>query len=1200
MDPRSETQQTRICLCGEMTVVIGGRSISPSKGQSQKLLAYLVAHRSDTVRREDLFEVLWEGKPPPNYDKGLKEALSRLRREVGREVLPRGEFELRLPDDAWIDLEVIEDQATRTTQAVKDGMWDEGARLADQTLGLMKVFLPRLEARWIDDQRRKQMDLRHDVLEAAVKASLELGGARLPSAKRMAQELVRERPYVEKGHELLMEVHAACGDVAEATRVYHALKGMLDEELGIDRPGKAITDLNARLLRRDENLREAHAPRFPPRRTVTAPEQVPLPPFLESVANEDFVGRDESVARLWARWEKVTARPRAVALTGEPGIGKTRLAACFARRVHEAGHPVLYGRCDENPLCSYQPFVEALDHYAGVRDLLRVLGPEAEELRRLPGLRRRLPDDRGDAAPAGPEDRYALFEAVVAVFRRAGETRPLLLVIDDVHWADDPTFELLLHLLRYLEPRRCMLLITLRDVGGSPPSEESVGPRKSPEDRLDSLHEARVERVGLEGLAEQDTATLVSARRGGAPSAAFVRDLTERTGGNPFFIEETLRSLVERGEWGAAEEPDLDRVGVLQGVEAVITRRLNRLSRRSSEVIAMASVIGPEFRCALLESLFELRPDEVLEALEELVRDGLIVEVPAKPDQFAFAHALLRETQYNRLIGSRRLEMHKSIALELEHRSKRPTVDDDTPTPAELAHHFYEARTRVDREDAAQYSIQAAKYARRSGAYEEAIAHYGRALELLEKAAPDEVRICDLLLAQGKVQLRAGRLEQAEQTFGQAADIARREGAVDRLALAALGFHGMYTAAGEVDERRIALLEEAEAALGDRDSALRVRVLARLADSLLWLTRDRALRLSKQALEMARGLGDPGAVREALGGRHAALLPPADLDERLEVSSERLRLAAEADNREAEAEAVRWYMADLCEKGEIRAAKEHYARLDELAAELRQPQYSSYVVHWRCVFAQLHGRLEQADRLADEGYELAKRAGARDAEMTRLLKRYLIYREQGRGLPELRPAVERFAAEAPTLRAWLALGALMDAQTGDAGQARAQLDRLVVGRDAALPLDAVWLYGVSALAETCALLDDSGEPAAALYSLLLPHSRLYVQVGMITFWGSASRFLGLAATARGDWEAAERDFTEAERRNQRIGSEPLVARTLVDHADMVLRRGEPADGDAASRLLARATRLAEPLGMVEVCRRAAELRERAGARAALA
>jgi DNA-binding SARP family transcriptional activator/tetratricopeptide (TPR) repeat protein len=1200
VDTRSEKQLARIRLCGEMTVEIGGRVIEPRGVQGRKLLAYLVANRSRPVRRDELLEVLWEGRPPADPDSSLAAALSHLRHELGPEVLPPRGVSLRLPEDAWIDLEIIDDQAQRTAQALEEGTPDKAVLLAEQTLELMQGFLPGLEARWIDEQRREHAELRLSVQEAAVEASLQLGGARLPSAKRMAHALVKEAPYRESGYELLMRVHAASGNVAEANRVYHSLRALLRDELGTT-PGPAVTELNDRLLRQQEVPAATGVAHFKPlsHESPKPREQVPLPPLFERMPDKSFVGRDEALARLWARWEKVSFRPRVVALTGEPGIGKTSLAACFSRQVHGTGATVLYGRCDADPLTACQPFVEALDHYGGARDLPHEPPDNGDELRRrIRDVHRRLNSPYDDASGGG-EDREPPFESIAAVLRHAGEARSLLLVIDDVHWADALTFKVMLYLVRYLDLPRCMFVTTFRDTDTSRPGERSNGSRESHEARLDLLrHDAEVERIRLDGLDEQETAALIVARREEATIEVSARDLMDRTGGNPFFIEEVLRGLVERPEPADEERPDLGRLAVPQGVAGVIARRLDRLSDRSRKVIALASVIGPEFSLSLIEASLKLPSDEVLESLEELIGDGLIVEVPTKPDRFAFSHALVRETQYERLIASRRVRSHGQIALELE-RQAEDSGGEGPVTAAELAHHFYEARAVIEAERVAHYSIQAARYAKGSGAYEEAIAHYGRALELLANAEGDELQICDLLLERGKVQLRAGRLDEAERTFAGAANIARRSGAVDRFALAALGYKGMYTAAGEVDAKRIDLLKEAQAALGPDDSPLHVRVLARLSESLLWFAPDQALELSGLAVAMARRLEDPTAIRDALGGRHAALLHAQHLDERWSVSRERLDLAAEAGNREAEAEALRWYMSNLCERGEIRAAKEQYARLTEIARELRQPQYLSYVAHWACVFAQLHGRLDEAERLADEGFELAKRAGARDIESSRLLKRVSIYREQGR-LAELRPAVEQVAADVPTIKAWRAVGALIDAQTGQEAEARAQVDRLVVDDATELPRDVFWLLGVATLAETCALLPDAREPAAVLYPLLQPYADHCVQVGMISVWGSASRFLGLAATACGDWEAAHRHFSIARKRNEDLGSKPLVARTLVDHAGMLLRHGERGDTDTAAGLLVRATSLAAPLHMEDLCRRAAELQTQAGRRAALA
>jgi tetratricopeptide (TPR) repeat protein len=260
----------------------------------------------------------------------------------------------------------------------------------------------------------------------------------------------------------------------------------------------------------------------------------------------------------------------------------------------------------------------------------------------------------------------------------------------------------------------------------------------------------------------------------------------------------------------------------------------------------------------------------------------------------------------------------------------------------------------------------------------------------------------------------------------------------------------------------------------------------------------------------------------------------------------------------------------------------------------------SHARDWASVFAQLHGRYAEAERLADEAFELSEGSQAENAAMQRLDKRFAIYREQGR-LQELRPAVERFAIGAPDVVAWSALLALLDAEAGEAAWARPQVDRLVARSATAVPRDIFWLITVAALAETCAILDDAAEPGATLYRLLLPHADRCVQAGCAdACWGSVSRFLALAATACEDWDAADGHFLTAARHNGQIGSAPLVARTRVDHAGMLLRQGDRTRHGEIEEFLAEATAVAEPMGMVDVCRRAKRLRAQAAGGAVLA
>jgi DNA-binding SARP family transcriptional activator/tetratricopeptide (TPR) repeat protein len=1175
-----------------MAVEINGRLIVPSRRRGKMLLAYQIANRSRPLRRDELEQVLWEDERPADPSRSLSAELSHLRRKLRPEVLPTDEVSLRLPQEATVDVELIEERAQQTLQALKEGRPAKAVVLADEALELLdQKFLPELEAKWIDERRRELDEWGLSVRRASVEARLQLGGEELEQAERTARELVDRAPYRESGHKLLMQVLAARGDVAEAVLVYDRLRRLLLDELG-KAPDPSITELNAMLL--EGTLPEPASAAAGGALPMSAagpgprPTQLPLPPLLDSRGERGFVGREEPMSLLSRQWERASIKPRVAVLSGEPGIGKTRVAACFGQSVHRTGATVLYGRCHEDRL-SFQPFVEALGHYAGAHDLPRELPEVAEQLWRcVPPLRHLLREaEPSDHAP-GPEDRYALFEALTAVLRHAAEARPLLLVIDDLHWANTATFDLLLHSKRSLTPSQCMFLVTSREAA-DPGAGVSADPEESLEARLDALRrEADFEHVCLEGLDEREAAELIEARSGVTRSEGFARGLWRRTGGNPLFIEEML-PLVE-----GSEEPDLSRIGVPEAVEHAIIRRLEHLADSSREALAAAAVIGPEFTLSVLAAVLERSVDDTLAEVEELIRYGLVVEVPDKRDHFAFWHALVRETQYLSLIASRRARIHRRVALELERMAADPAAVDRV-SPAELAQHFYEARPTVEPRHAAGYSEAAAKDAEHGAGYEEAGGHYDCAIELLRTAGAYEDEICDLLIAQGKAWLRAGRLVEARRSFGEAAAIARRTGEAEKLARAALGFHGRYLSAGEVPEDVIGLLEEALEELDPGHSALRARALARLADSLMWADTDRQLGLSIDALRMARALGHPLAMLEALAARHTALLHTEHLDARLELGTERLELARGTGSDEAIAAALRWTIHDLCELGDLRSAKEHYVELAELADGLRQPLYLSYARHWECVFAQVHGRLDEAERSADAAFDLATRVSARDAEMSRVDKRSAIYREQGQ-LTALHKAIERCAVENPGIPAWWALLALVYAEGGDTASARAQVDRLVANDAAALPRDVFWLYGLALLAETCALLEDAAGPASVLNRLLIPYADRYVQVGMDTFWGSVWRFVGLTATATEDWSAAADAYAEAARRHEQLGSAPLLARTRMNQAQMLLRRGK---GEAeALRLLAQVKEAADSLDLAQLGRRAEALQ--AGAAASVA
>ncbi len=871
----------------------------------------------------------------------------------------------------------------------------------------------------------------------------------------------------------------------------------------------------------------------------------PLPPALESETGHGvFVGRQEPLARLQERYAQAEAgRRQFVLLAGDAGIGKTRLATELARHAHGRGAAVLYGRADAESLVPYQPFVTALQQHIARRETLALpeeLEPELSELARfIPALRRQVPAAREPIAEDPELRRYRLFEAVTRVLAFVARERPALLILDDLQWADASTVLLLAHALQDSEPTRMLVLGTVREPGGSARLGELLA----------RMHrDPGYERVTLGGLDGAETAALVAARRGESASHSFVGRLQEKTEGNPFFIEATLRSLAELAPAGAEPDQAIGRIAVPEGAKELIATRLACLGETANRVLTVASVAGRDFRLEILEALVEEPVERIISALEEAGAAGLVVEVEGDADRFLFAHALVRETLYEGQSASRRVRLHHRIATALEEIGPRLET-----TPAELARHFLESRHLDSTGKAIAYAVQAGDAAAASLAYEEAAGHYRRALGALEQsAAPNGRRRCDLLLALGGAQSRAGD-PAAGATFAAAAEEARRERLPGWLAEAALGFAAVHVQASTIDREAIALLEEALEAVDEPDSALGAQLLARLANALHFAGQpERVDDLSRRAVETARRIGEPEALVAALESRHSALFHIEHLDDRLRLGRELLDLARESGERELEALARHWRIYDLIEAAEMDAAQQERSSLARLAEELRQPAYLHFAVRWELMWAMMADRLDEVGPLIERAHELGTRAQSPEAD-TEYAARQVALAYRQRALAGLVPMLAATIEQNPHLPSYRPVLALAHVQAGDREAAEAEFGRLAQDGFAEVPPDILWFSSVCLLAEVCALLGDTAR-ARVLYELILPHRARNVMVGMATCWGSAERYLGLLAAATGDWDAAAAHFEAALAANAACGIESMVRMVREDYAEARQRR----------------------------------------------
>jgi predicted ATPase len=438
---------------------------------------------------------------------------------------------------------------------------------------------------------------------------------------------------------------------------------------------------------------------------------------LGTVGRTAFVGREAVLARLREAWGRVCAGKReAVFLAGEPGIGKTRAAAEFVNALHTEGATVLFGRSDEDALLAFQPFVEALRHYVRemeaheLREQVTLAGPELAILvpdlaRRLPGLAEPL---HGDAEG----ERYRLFEAVATLLTVASSAAPLVLVLDDLHWADKPSLLLLKHILRSPMQGRILVLGTYRET-------ELSRTHPLAEVMADLRREHLFERISLDGLNEANVATMVASMAGrGAPSEV-TRAVHAETDGNPFFVEEVLRHLQESGALAGRDGQwvsslSVQEIGIPEGVREVVGRRLNRLSDGCNQMLAIAAVVGRQFEFKVMERVTGLAGDQLFELIDECVQARVVEEVPGAVDHYTFAHALIRQVLYEELSAGRRLRLHRQIGLALEARSEAGAQ----VNVADLARHFLAAAPAGETMRAISYAARAAALNTRQAAHE--------------------------------------------------------------------------------------------------------------------------------------------------------------------------------------------------------------------------------------------------------------------------------------------------------------------------------------------------------------------------------------------------------------------------------------------------------------------------------------------------
>ncbi|MGZ4737044.1 MAG: BTAD domain-containing putative transcriptional regulator [Acidimicrobiia bacterium] len=738
----------------------------PLGGVNQRVvLAALVLDANRVVSTESLIESVWGSEPPDRAAVTLQGYVANLRkvlephRTTGSAskiiVTQKPGYVLRVSPES-LDLLGFRRHLDEARAARAAGDLDRAADRFRAALDLWRG--PALADLALEPFAAAPVaaleELRLGALEDRIDVDLERGlhGALVAEL----EVLVDAHPLRERLRAQLMLALYRAGRPAHALRVYEDAQRVLRDELGIE-PDEPLRTLEQAILARDQTLDVA--PSRPAPAAVVGSDAMPstpVPVALDEVAAPAFVGRAAELSQLETLLAEMRRGARRMAFVGgEPGIGKTRLLTELAHRASDAGVIVLYGRADDETVVPFQPFVEALRPYAAtmsaaaLRDSLRSLGSELAIL--LPELATVVPE-WGQSTQLEPEiARYHMFEAVAGFVDAVVCARPVLLLLDDLQWADTATLQLLGRVAQDRERGQLLVVGAYRSTAfdsGEPLAKTLAGLGV----------DVDLTRFDLHGLDDDEVTAFLRAWTGAEPLPSLGPALRDRTDGNPFFLVETVRHMAEIGEpIGPKTRPsDLsaDR-GVPATVRGVIARRLADLDERCARTLDAAAIVGRRFDLDLVVELLESSDREVMDSLDEAVAAGFVQEVSDAPGWYRFAHSLARDAIVDGLGATRAIRLHRAAGEAIEARGP----DERAARVADLARHFAAAASlgAPEREKAVDYAVRAGDRAMESLAFEEAVEHYAAALEVLSgfSRRDDEVE-CRILLRQRDAQARAG------------------------------------------------------------------------------------------------------------------------------------------------------------------------------------------------------------------------------------------------------------------------------------------------------------------------------------------------------------------------------------------------------------------------------------------------------------